>query len=212
MSAKLPPHEAEAPLALPIMSVTLSSNMPLSSRASSRREEDLINAFEYEEERITNSLVSKLEQVKVLPWRQDFEAELCDFAIQLRNEKIQLENTLEAESEAQVNRLSRQITALRQVQNEQSLQAGTSGSSNAPPRPLISSESSASGARRQLPAPLQTPVALIPEPNTSAIVEALRRENDSLRSRLWASESPEKYFPESERLCVGARPSAITFE
>lgn len=66
MSAKLPPHEAEAPLVPPTMSVTLSSNMPLSSRSSSRREEDLINAFEYEEERITNSLVSKLEQVKFL--------------------------------------------------------------------------------------------------------------------------------------------------
>lgn len=61
--------------------------------SSSKREEDLINAYEAEEEKIINILSRKLEK--------------------LREEKIELENTLEAESEAQVNRLNREISTLR---------------------------------------------------------------------------------------------------
>ncbi|KAG8719965.1 hypothetical protein FRC09_010333 [Ceratobasidium sp. 395] len=58
-----------------------------------RHDEELINAYEAEEERITNVLCRKLEQ--------------------LREEKLALENTLEAESESQVNRLTRQISQLQ---------------------------------------------------------------------------------------------------
>lgn len=58
-----PPRNTCAELSF-LMSVTLSSNISLSSH-SPRREEDLINAYEYEEERITNSLFSKLEQVRI---------------------------------------------------------------------------------------------------------------------------------------------------
>ncbi|KAG9095630.1 hypothetical protein FS749_010044 [Ceratobasidium sp. UAMH 11750] len=58
-----------------------------------RHEEELINACEAEEERITNALCRKLEQ--------------------LREEKIALENTLEAESESHINRLTRQIAQLQ---------------------------------------------------------------------------------------------------
>ncbi|KAG6879994.1 hypothetical protein C0992_008200 [Termitomyces sp. T32_za158] len=66
------------------------------STTSSSSKEDLINAYEAEEERIINVLSRKLEQ--------------------LREEKIDLENALEAESESHVNRLARELTALRQTQ------------------------------------------------------------------------------------------------
>lgn len=74
-----------------------------SSNSSLKREEDLINAYEAEEERIINVLSRKLEQ--------------------LREEKIQLENALEAESESHVNRLGRELSALRLQQQ----QSGTNG-------------------------------------------------------------------------------------
>ncbi|KAG5338834.1 hypothetical protein E4T56_gene12040 [Termitomyces sp. T112] len=67
------------------------------STTSANSKEDLINAYEAEEERIINVLSRKLEQ--------------------LREEKIDLENALEAESESHVNRLARELTALRQAQN-----------------------------------------------------------------------------------------------
>ncbi|KAM6492617.1 hypothetical protein JOM56_012341 [Amanita muscaria] len=66
------------------------------------RQEELINAYEAEEERIINILSRKLEQ--------------------LREDKISLENTLEAESESHVNRLSREISALRLAQQQQQQQ------------------------------------------------------------------------------------------
>lgn len=67
--------------------------------SASKREENLINAYEAEEERIINVLSRKLEQ--------------------LREEKIDLENALEAESESHVNRLSRELSALRMAQQRQ---------------------------------------------------------------------------------------------
>ncbi|KAF9494791.1 hypothetical protein BDN71DRAFT_1448349 [Pleurotus eryngii] len=82
----------------------------LSSASSSSRQEDLINAYEAEEERIINILSRKLEQ--------------------LREEKIGLENALEAESESHVNRLSRELTALRMAQQQQQQQQ--SGMANGP--------------------------------------------------------------------------------
>ncbi|KAJ6469408.1 hypothetical protein C8R45DRAFT_837500 [Mycena sanguinolenta] len=63
------------------------------SVSSITRQEELINAYEAEEERIMNVLSKKLEQ--------------------LREEKIELENVLEAESESHVNRLTRELTSLR---------------------------------------------------------------------------------------------------
>ncbi|KAG6853383.1 hypothetical protein C0991_004844 [Blastosporella zonata] len=67
------------------------------SATSSSSKEDLINAYEAEEERIINVLSRKLEQ--------------------LREEKIDLENVLEAESESHVNRMARELTALRLAHN-----------------------------------------------------------------------------------------------
>jgi len=71
----------------------------LSAASANSKQEDLINAYEAEEERIINVLSRKLEQ--------------------LREEKIDLENALEAESESHVNRLSRELTALRLAQQQQ---------------------------------------------------------------------------------------------
>ncbi|KAJ7054478.1 hypothetical protein C8F01DRAFT_1163508 [Mycena amicta] len=59
------------------------------SLSSAAKQEELINAYEAEEERIINVLSKKLEQLK--------------------EEKIELENVLEAESESHVNRLSREL-------------------------------------------------------------------------------------------------------
>ncbi|ESK92573.1 isoform d [Moniliophthora roreri MCA 2997] len=76
---------------------------PVSRRRAStdfKEQEDLINGYEAEEERITNVLLRKLEK--------------------LRQDKIELENTLEAESESHVNRLTRELSLLKAQQ-----QAGT---------------------------------------------------------------------------------------
>ncbi|KAJ3573077.1 hypothetical protein NP233_g2665 [Leucocoprinus birnbaumii] len=74
------------------------------SMNSASRQEELINAYEAEEERIINLLSRKLEK--------------------LREEKIGLENTLEAESESHVNRLTRELTALRLAQQQQQQENG----------------------------------------------------------------------------------------
>lgn len=113
---------------------------------SSKREEDLINAYEAEEERIINILSAKLEQ--------------------LRQEKIHLENVLEAESESHVNRLTRELSALRfnQLQN-----GGNSGDNSPEARP---------GVRAFLGSPW------LSDPSPDAMIDAMRRENEELRSRL----------------------------
>ncbi|KAH7872109.1 uncharacterized protein C8R40DRAFT_1173847 [Lentinula edodes] len=83
----------------------MSISPPISMRrlssaiSASKEQEELINAYEAEEERITNVLSRKLEQLRV--------------------EKIQLENVLEAESENHVNRLSRELATLRAAQQQQ---------------------------------------------------------------------------------------------
>jgi hypothetical protein len=87
---------------------------------------------------------------------------------QLRVEKVQLENTLEAESESQVNRLNRELTSLRrqqQLQQSQNASAGPSGSSK---EPDISNRS------------LYEPTL----PTVEAMLDSLRSENDALRNRL----------------------------
>ncbi|KIK60730.1 hypothetical protein GYMLUDRAFT_43563 [Collybiopsis luxurians FD-317 M1] len=80
----------------------------LSTSSASKEQEELINAYEAEEERITNVLSRKLEQLRV--------------------EKIQLENALEAESESHVNRLSRELAILRAAQqNNEANHANANG-------------------------------------------------------------------------------------
>ncbi|KAL1741723.1 hypothetical protein HDZ31DRAFT_44828 [Schizophyllum fasciatum] len=69
-----------------------------SANEEQRSKEELINAYEAEEERIINTLSRKLER--------------------MREEKIDLENALEAESESHVNKLMRELTALRLAQQQ----------------------------------------------------------------------------------------------
>ncbi|KAG6857045.1 hypothetical protein H0H87_010399 [Tephrocybe sp. NHM501043] len=125
----------------------------LSTTSSSSRE-DLINAFEAEEERIINLLFQKLERVR-MPVKT------------LREEKIELENTLEAESESHVNRMARELTALRRAQN-----GGNSSSSvSASPETGTGFRSFMNGGRSG-------------DPSAETMLEAMRRENEELRSRL----------------------------
>ncbi|OCH91282.1 hypothetical protein OBBRIDRAFT_775434 [Obba rivulosa] len=126
----------------------------LSSTNSSSRE-DLINQYEAEEERIINILSRKLEQAS-------------PSASSLREEKIDLENALEAESESHVNRLSREISALRLAQ--QQTQANGSGGGS----PV--------DTRAGLHAFLSNKSPL--EPSAELMLDAMRRENEQLRSRL----------------------------
>ncbi|KAF9818024.1 hypothetical protein IEO21_02985 [Rhodonia placenta] len=124
------------------------------SSTTSSSREDLINQYEAEEERIINVLSRKLER--------------------LREEKIALENTLEAESESHVNRLSREISALRLAQQQQQAQVngGTMGSGSGSPVDTRLGLHTFLGYRN--PA----------EPSSEMMLEAMRRENEQLRSRL----------------------------
>ncbi|KAH8823614.1 hypothetical protein DL96DRAFT_1615039 [Flagelloscypha sp. PMI_526] len=87
-----------------------------SSSNPTSRQEELINAYEAEEERIINTLSRKLER--------------------LREEKIDLENTLEAESESHVNKLSRELTALRMAQSNPTQYSLHSSGHNTPLSPI----------------------------------------------------------------------------
>ncbi|KAF8268324.1 hypothetical protein EI94DRAFT_1800559 [Lactarius quietus] len=135
-------------LSPPIRRLSISS-----SASSSKREEDLINAYEAEEERIINVLSRKLEK--------------------LQEEKIELENVLEAESESHVNRLSRELSALRLAQQLASQQNG--GSPGA-------ASVGVNGDGTQSPTLLRLPNPLAP--SSEDMLEAMRRENEQLRSRL----------------------------
>lgn len=77
-------------------------------------------------------------------------------------EKIELENVLEAESEAHVNRLSRELAILRATQQQQQQPSGDGvGYRN------INSHSASNS-----------------DPTVEVMLEALRRENEQLRNRL----------------------------
>ncbi|KAI0790520.1 hypothetical protein C8Q75DRAFT_762277 [Abortiporus biennis] len=134
----------------------MSLSPPLRRLSSTRSssKESLINAYEAEEERIINVLSRKLEQ--------------------LREEKIDLENTLEAESEAHVNRLSREISALRRAQQQQQQQQAA-GATNG---------TATNGSGNVSPVQYRNAILSTTEPTTTMMLEAMRRENEQLRSRL----------------------------
>ena len=88
----------------------------------------------------------------------------------MREEKIELENVLEAESESHVNRLSREISALRLAQQQ------------AAATPLTTNGSGAHS-------PVETRLPLSPlSPTTEMMLDAMRRENEQLRARLVETE------------------------
>ncbi|KAI0747027.1 hypothetical protein C8Q80DRAFT_1104756 [Daedaleopsis nitida] len=94
---------------------------------------------------------------------------------QLREEKIELENVLEAESESHVNRLSRELSALRLAQQQQAGPSHLNGSGGASPQ----------GTRATLAQLLNRNNG---DPTSDMILDALRRENEALRSRLVETE------------------------
>lgn len=87
--------------------------------------------------------------------------------MQLREEKIELENVLEAESESHVNRLSREISALRLAQQQ-----------------VVNGSGTLSPIETRLPSLNGT----ISDPPPEMMLEAMRRENEELRSRLVETE------------------------
>ena len=159
---------------------------PQAAPSSSKREEDLINAYEAEEEKIINVLSRKLEKVRITVIYPIRSASLtsngciCPRLVlhQLREEKIELENVLEAESEAQVNRLNREISALKLA----AAQNGTNGSdglgSNSTSTPALVDELAEFRTRRR-----GSLAGMNACPSTDIVLEALRRENEQLRTR-----------------------------
>jgi len=157
-----------------------------SSPGNLKREENLINAYEAEEERIINVLSRKLEQ--------------------LREDKIHLENVLEAENESHVNRLTRELSALRIAQQQQQQQAqqsqqsqaqtngtGASSSSNGIGSGYNSGGSNLNGYGAASPDARvgmqmfmsgQSPLS----PSAEVMLDAMRRENEHLRGRLVETE------------------------
>jgi hypothetical protein len=88
-----------------------------------------------------------------------------------------------------VNRLNRQIAALRQAQSDQTPIASSSSSHTADSQSENYPESTAIAGRGQSLTPMRTSGRSVPEPSPATIIEALRRENDSLRQRLYARSS-----------------------
>ncbi|KAG8894477.1 hypothetical protein FRB99_001228 [Tulasnella sp. 403] len=89
----------------------------------------------------------------------------------LKEEKVELENLLEAENESHVNRLTREISALRAMNAQQSGGAvdenGTSSTQ---------AQANGNGA------------AAFPLSQPNVMLDAMRRENEELRSRLVTAE------------------------
>jgi hypothetical protein len=97
----------------------------------------------------------------------------CHLASQLQEEKIELENALEAESESHVNRLSRELSALRLAQQLSNQQNGASPG-------LAATGVNGDGTQSPTLLRLPNPVA----PSSEDMLEAMRRENEQLRNRL----------------------------
>ena len=89
---------------------------------------------------------------------------------------------LEAESEAQVNRLNREISALRlaAAQNVTNGANGVNGTGNNNiPTPALADDLAEFRTRRRA-----SLAGLSSSPSTDIVLEALRRENEQLRSRV----------------------------
>ncbi|KAF8970483.1 hypothetical protein BDZ97DRAFT_1754067 [Flammula alnicola] len=164
-----------------------SGSASVGSVESRRHEQELINAYEAEEERIINVLSRKLEQ--------------------LREDKIDLENALEAESENHVNKLSRELGALRQANREleaqlaqlQAKPSGASGGTSSAAVLASSSRAEVTDGSRQDQEPeedaksasvarnlsnLTLNSSNLREPSTALMLQAMQRENETLRNRL----------------------------
>lgn len=91
--------------------------------------------------------------------------------MQLREEKIDLENALEAESELHVNRLTRELSSLRLAQQQAQLNGSGNGSISESPETRMGMQMFMNGSHPTTP-------------SSDAMLEAMRRENEHLRNRL----------------------------
>lgn len=91
--------------------------------------------------------------------------------MQLREEKIDLENALEAESELHVNRLTRELSSLRLAQQQAQLNGNGNGSISESPETRMGMQMFMNGSHPTTP-------------SSDAMLEAMRRENEHLRNRL----------------------------
>ena len=97
---------------------------------------------------------------------------------QLQEEKIELENVLEAESEAQVNRLNREISALKLAAAQNGTNGGEGMSSNVTSTSALADDLAEFRTRRR-----GSLAGTNASPSTDIVLEALRRENEQLRAR-----------------------------
>ena len=91
--------------------------------------------------------------------------------MQLREEKIDLENALEAESELHVNRLTRELSSLRLAQQQAQLNGSGNGNISESPETRMGMQMFMNGSHPTTP-------------SSDAMLEAMRRENEHLRNRL----------------------------
>lgn len=98
---------------------------------------------------------------------------------QLREEKIELESVLEAESEAQVNRLNREISALKLAAAQNGTIGGDGTGSNNASTSALADDLVEFRTRRRT-----SLTGMSAGPSTDIILEALRRENEQLRTRV----------------------------
>lgn len=101
---------------------------------------------------------------------------------QLQEEKIELENALEAESESHVNRLSRELSALRLAQQLAANQQQQQQNGGSPALSGSGTGTGVNGDGTQSPTLLRLPNPVVP--SSEDMLEAMRRENEHLRNRL----------------------------
>ena len=110
-----------------------------------------------------------------------------DIIVKLRQEKIGLENALEAESESHVNRLSRELTALRLAQHQlqQQQQQQANGAAPSQPSSALSNADLASVSPEARVGLTTFMNGCNPaDPSADVLLETLRRENEQLRNKL----------------------------
>lgn len=100
------------------------------------------------------------------------------FCLQLREDKIDLENALEAESESHVNRLARELGALRTANGELEAQLAEAR------RALSSADEHLGEVVIGGPAATSHMSGWAGEPSMGLVLDALRRENEVLRQQL----------------------------
>ena len=101
----------------------------------------------------------------------------------MREEKINLERAHEEESEAHVNRLARELAALRSLQQQnQSVHSNGNGWG-------LEDGAHASGSSSAGVGSSAAESSSVLDPSTSVLLDALKKENERLRTRLATAET-----------------------